>query len=155
MIVKLTAYELMQAATMGSLRQISAITKGLPDRHGFAGLGWSEHIEGSCGELAVAKALDRYCSGSVNTFKTGGDLGANVQIRTRSRHDYELIVRPDDRDDDMFVLVTGRSPEMTIRGWLTGAEAKRAEWMRTHGNRSAAFFVPSTALRSPDSLPKS
>jgi len=146
MNVKLTAYELMQASTVGSMRQISALMNRLPDKHGFDGLGWSEHIEGMCGEIAVAKAINCYCSGSVNTFKLGGDLGSNIQVRTRSKHEYELIVRESDRDDDVFVLVTGKSPEFVVRGWITGTDAKRDEWKKTHGGRAEAYFVPHSSL---------
>lgn len=154
MIVRLTPYELMQAATAGCLRQISALARSLPDRHGFVGLGWSEHIEGACGEMAVGKATGRYVSGSINTFKTGGDLGSRVQVRTRSRHDYDLIVRRDDRDDDAFVLVTGRSPSFQVRGWIWGRDAKQERWRATHGNREPAFFVPASDLACIDTMPQ-
>jgi len=146
MNVKLTAHELMQAATIGSMRQVSALMNKLPDKHGFDGLGWSEHIEGACGELVVAKALNCYCSGSVNTFKLGGDLGSNIQVRTRSKHEYELIVRPSDRDDDVFVLVTGKSPCFVVRGWISGGSAKASEWKKAHGGRAEAYFVPHSSL---------
>jgi hypothetical protein len=146
MNIKLTAHELMQAVTVGGMRQISALMNKLPDKHGFDGPGWSEHIEGFCGELAVAKAINCYCSGSVNTFKVGGDLGEKIQVRTRSKHSYELIVRPGDRDDDVFVLVTGRSPDFVVRGWIAGRDAKRDDWKKTHGGRDEAFFVPQAAL---------
>lgn len=154
MTVRLTAYELMQAATAGCLRQISALVKNLPDKHGFAGLGWSEHIEGACGEMAVAKVVNRYVSGSVNTFKVGGDIGGTIQVRTRSRHDYELIVRPDDRSEDVFVLVTGRAPEYEVRGWIRGEQAKRPDWLASHGGRAPAYFVPASALQDVASLPQ-
>ncbi len=146
MRVTLSPYELSMAAQVGSRRQIEALTKGLPDKHGFGGEdGWTVHIEGACGEMAVASALGRYWSGSVNTFKSGGDVGT-VQVRTRSRHDYDLIVRRDDRDNDIFILVTGLAPRFEVRGWIRGADARRSEWLRTHGNRPAAYFVPQTAL---------
>jgi hypothetical protein len=102
--------------------------------------------------MAYAKARQRYWGAPVNTYKEGGDVG-DVQIRTRSRHSYELIVRKDDRDEDFFVLVTGRIPNFRVWGWIQAKHAKRPEWSQTHGNREAAFFVPHTAL-TPFRLPE-
>lgn len=148
----LTPYELHLAASVGVRRQIEAMSAGRPDRHGHSGAGWNLHLEGACGELAVAKALGRYWDGSVNTFKKGGDVGA-VQVRTRSKHEYELIVRQGDRDSDVFVLVTGVAPSYRVRGWLRGGDAKRPEWEKTHGDRPPAWFVPHAALKSfPESM---
>lgn len=146
--VKLTWHELMTAAQIGLRRQIEAMAKGLPDKHGLdAEKGWGVHIEGAAGELAFAKATNRYWGGSVNTFKVGGDVG-DIQVRTRSRDDYELLVRDDDRDEDCFVLVIGRAPKFKIMGYLTGKDAKQSKWRQTHGGREPAFFVPQSELRS-------
>lgn len=143
--VLLTPYELEMAAIQGMRRQIEAVQKGLGHIAGYEGIGWDIHIEGAAGELAFAKAINRYWSGSVNTFKTGGDVGA-LQVRTRSKHSYELLVRDGDRDDDLFVLVTGTAPHFKVWGWIYGRDAKRPEWKQTHGNRPAAYFVPHGAL---------
>ena len=145
MIIKLQPYEWAMAASVGMRRNMSAIADGRPDQHGFIGEGWGVHIEGACGEMAVAKALGVYWDGSVNTFK-GPDVGS-IQVRTRSEDYYGLLVRAKDADDDVFVLVTGRSPEFVIRGWLRGSEAKREEWLSSHGGRPPAYFVPQERLR--------
>lgn len=143
--VTLTAYELEMAAIQGMRRQIEAVQKGLGHIAGYEGIGWDIHIEGAAGELAFAKSINRYWSGSVNTFKTGGDVGS-VQVRTRSKHSYELLVRDQDRDDDLFVLVTGVSPNFKVWGYITGREAKQGQWRQTHGGRPPAYFVPHAAL---------
>lgn len=150
--VRLSWYELWIAASVGAKRQIEALQRGLPDQHGFTGEnGWNLHLEGAAGEMAAAKAMNRFYSGSINTFKDGGDVGA-IQVRTRSKSEYELIVRANDRDDDIFVLVTGRSPAFTVHGWIRGRDAKQTRWLRTHGNRPAAYFVPTGELRAIEEL---
>jgi len=127
-------------------RQIEALRQHRPDRHGFDGEdGWTIHIEGAAGEMAVAKLRNRYWNGSVNTFKTGGDVGA-VQVRTRSKAHYDLIVRDDDRNDDAFFLVIGSIPVFDVVGWIKGRDAKRPEWLQTYGERPPAYFVPQSAL---------
>jgi hypothetical protein len=144
--VQLSASELVQAATIGAQRHVFAIAKGLPDRHGFEGAGWDVHIEGAAGELAFCKATGRYWDATINTFKTGGDVGTRIQVRTRSKTWYDLLVRPDDRPDDIFVLVLGRSPTFRVAGWISGQEAQRPEYLQSYGNRPTAYFVPVTAL---------
>lgn len=138
-------------ATVGVTRQISSLRKGLKDSYGFKGDGWGAHIEGDCGELAAAKALNRYWGGSVDTFKRGGDVGP-IQVRTRSKPHYELIVREDDPDDAIFVLLTGSCPTYEVVGTIKGSEAKQPEWLKTHGGRPPAYFVPHEALNGREVL---
>lgn len=144
-VVTLETYEWAMAASAGMRRQMAAVAAGLEDKHGFNGDGWGVHIEGACGEMAVAKALGIYWDGSVNTFKRP-DV-ASLQVRTRSEDWHDILVRPGDGDDDIFVLVTGRSPSFTIQGWIRGSEAKVSEFLATHGGRPPAYFVPQKRLR--------
>jgi|LauGreDrversion4_2_1035121.scaffolds.fasta_scaffold301304_3 hypothetical protein len=155
MKVELNIPEFLNAINIGVLRQCSSLRRGLKDAHGAkSDNGWDMHIEGACGEAAVAKALNVYWSGTVDTFKLGGDLGKSIQVRTRSKDYYELIVRKDDRDDDIFVLVTGKAPKFNVVGWTFGKNAKKQEWMQTHGGREAAWFVPQKELHDISSIPK-
>ena len=143
--IRLSNAEMLQAAIVGTLRNIAAIKKALPDKHGAPEIGWNLHIEGAAGELAVARALGRHWGGSINSFKSGDDVNG-LQVRTRSNHDYELILRDDDADALRFVLVTGHAPNFTIRGWIMARAGKNPEWLQTHGGRPPAFFVPHRAL---------
>jgi hypothetical protein len=131
--VTLTWHEVAFAAQVGMRRHIEAIRMGKPDAFGRGSDdGWTPHIEGACGELAVAKSLGVYWAPTVNTFREGGDVGA-LQVRTRRGNQYELIVRPHDADDDRFVLARGLCPTYDVVGWILGKEAKRAEWLQEHG----------------------
>jgi hypothetical protein len=113
---------------------------------------WRQNVEGLCGEVAVAKALNVYWEPKVNSFKTRGDL-AGFEVRTRSRHDYELLVRDQDPDDRAYVLVTGVAPNFVVRGWMLGKDAKQAQWRMDHGNAGQpAYFVPQMALRPIEDL---
>lgn len=143
--VELSWHEVAMASEIGRLRQLSAVKNGLTDRHGYDGVGWTEHIEGACGEMAVAKALNIYWNGSVDTF-SAHDL-PGLQVRTRSKHDYELIVRKGDSDEACWVLVTGKAPRYLVHGWIRGRDAKQAKWWEAHGGRPAAYFVPQCSLR--------
>jgi hypothetical protein len=136
------------AAAVGLRRQLAAMRDGRQDRHGLdPEQGWRVHIEGACGELAVAKFLGRYWDGSVDTFRSIPDLG-QAEIRTRSKHSYELLIRKDDDPTKVYIHVTGRAPHFRVRGWLRGWDAQREEWWQNHGGREYAWFVPCDVLNT-------
>jgi hypothetical protein len=152
MKIVLAWHEAAMASDVGRMRHLASIKAGLHDAHGLKTAGWSEHIEGACGEMAVAKALGIYWDGSVNSF-SGDDL-PGLQIRTRSQDHYDLLIRRADSDNSTFVLVTGRCPHYAVRGWIRAADAKKPEFEQFHGGREAAYFVPQAALHSLDTLKK-
>ena len=92
--------------------------------------------------------MGKYWGGSINTFKAGGDIDSTGwEVRTRSDHDYDLIVRDDDPDGRVFILVTGLSPRFRVWGWIKSEEAKKEnKWRKDYGGHGAAYFVPKDAL---------
>lgn len=145
MRVNLEWFEVSRAALVGVSRNVEALRKNLQNSRPTNENDWHIHILGALGECAFAKATGRYWSGSVNTFKTGGDVGA-IQIRTRSKHHYDLIVRDGDSDEDLFVLVTGGPNEFDVHGVIRGKDAKKEEFRQDYGNYGAAYFVPQSRL---------
>jgi hypothetical protein len=146
--VRLTFSEVASAMQVGGMRHLSCLFKGWKDKHGADSMnGWQLHVEGACGEVAAAKALNMYWPATVNTFDCA-DLGERIQIKTRSNPDFDLIVRQRDSDHHYFVLVTGVCPVYNVCGFLLGAEAKQEKWIKDYGNRKApAYFVPQKALK--------
>lgn len=147
MKVNLEWYEISRAALVGVSRNVEAMRKGLQNARPISESDWHIHILGACGEVAFAKATNRYWSGSVNTFKTGGDVGGHIQIRTRSKSNYDLIVRDNDNDDDIFVLVTGGPAEFDVKGYMRASDAKAEKYKANWGNYGEAYFVPQSELR--------
>jgi len=149
--VTLNSYELAQAGTTGLLRNIAALKRGYKNKNETAN--WQNHVEGACGEVAVAKLLGKYWGGSINTFKEGGDLDATGwEVRTRSSHHYDLIIRKDDADDRVFILVTGNAPNYQVHGWILGADGKHPKYYKEHPVIGQRFFVPQADLISLGSL---
>lgn len=100
---------------------------------------------GAVGELAFAKYREIPWDESVDTYHGTPDVGG-VEVRATTYEDGHLVIRDNDADDRIFVLVTGSAPEVEIRGWIRGADAKRDEFLRDpHGYRQA-WFVPQDAL---------
>lgn len=142
--IRLTDEEIAEATAIGKLRQAEAVRKGLKPAHGFKGdeaACEKIHIMGALGEMAAAKCLGIPWDGTVNTFKSRGDLG-DIEVRTRSRHEWDLKVCPEDHDDRRFVLVTVENGEYRVHGWMRGGDAKQPWWIRTYGGRPEAYFVP-------------
>ena len=152
-MVKLTWYELLHAAEVGVLRRLESITKHRTPRFLPEGRAWDVHIEGACGELALGKVLNVYTPLTVNTFKHP-DVANRFQVRTRSRRDYDLLVQPQDADDEIFVLVNGCDGAYEVVGWMSGREAKQEQWLADHGGYGKpAYFVPRSSLHPMEELP--
>ena len=149
--VTLEYYEVAQAAHVGQLRNLSAMSRGYETK--IPGREWQAHIEGACGEIAVAKAAGKYWGGSINTFKDGGDIASTGwEVRTRSSHDHDLIIRDSDPDGRVFILVTGLSPTFRIHGWIKSEDAKREEWRKDYGGHGLAYFLPQKLLKKWEDL---
>ena len=148
--MELEWFELSRAALVGVSRNVEAMRKGCVNRMPISDE-WGIHILGALGEAAFAKGTNRYWNGGVNTFK-GSDVGKNIQVRTRSQHSYELIVRRADHDSDIYVLVTGGPQVFVLRGWMLCSDAKQDKYLANHGNHGEAFFVPQCDLHPIEQL---
>lgn len=153
MEIALEWYELEAAAFTAVRRQVEWLKQGKQDR-GLRGRSdvlynqnWTESVLGVCGEMAFAKARGHFFDHSVNTFKRPDVAGA--QVRTRSRPHYELIVFPNAKDDEWYVLVVPIELPLRFRivGCIRAGAAKREEWLQTHGGGPPAYFVPQAELR--------
>ena len=152
--VTLTPPEIVVGATVGGMRHAESIKEGRKNAHGLDpdSSGLSFDVEGASAEMALAKFLGKYWPCSVNTFKEP-DVSRRIQVRQTSKHTNRLIVRPNDKDGDIFVLVTGVSPTYQIHGWMYGHEAKVPRWKDAPASRPPAWFVPPEALNSITTLP--
>jgi hypothetical protein len=146
--VTLDPWELMTAAQVGVTRNIQAIKRGSKNsKYGnVADDSWNMHILGALGELAFCKVTGIYWPASVNTYKDA-DAGRNIQVRTRSKHSYELIVRKADPDEDLYVLVTGGPQQFVVHGYEVGHKVKDDAHLRNYGGMGRAWFYPQELLQ--------
>jgi hypothetical protein len=152
--VELTKSEVFTAAMVGLQRQCSSLFKKSKNRFEIEKeKEWGIHIIGAMGEAAAARGLGMYWPMSVDTYKDP-DILPNIQVRTRTKDDGDLIVRDDDDDNEIFVLVTGTGPKFMLRGYVTGKEAKKKEWLKSPNGWKAAYFVPQSKLKSIEDLLK-
>lgn len=147
--VVLAPAEMMQAATVGLIRQLQNLRDQREPAHGAGDeKDWQKHVEGALGEFALAKVLDRFPSGA-HGFRAR-DVG-KWQVRTTRHPDGRLILHHSDADDDRFVLVTGVNGDYVLRGWILGRDGKQQKWwVDPSGKNRPAYFVPQSALRPLD-----
>jgi hypothetical protein len=147
--VRLSTDELVRAATVGVHRQAHTLMGGWRQRAGFDqgwGEGWKINCEGACGELAAAKALGIPWEPTFEGHARGEDVGT-YQVRTGRSDGRFLIVRDNDSDEDIFILVVGSAPDYRVVGWATGSECKHPEHLTDAGTgRPPAYFVPAHRL---------
>ncbi len=149
-MVTLSDEELIQGQELGKARNANALKSGKANRFGCLTADQIDvHVLGACGEIAVAKALYIPFQSTIDTYQTVPDVGI-YEVRTRSKPYYELLVRPGDKDDSIYILVravpSNQLRRFEIVGWLKGVEAKQKVWRKTHGYRPPAYFVPDRAL---------
>jgi hypothetical protein len=150
--VELTFGELAAGSEIGRLRQILSLRAGRKTTHNFQGDAWQVHIEGALGELAACKALGINWPASIDQF-SGPDLPFQIQVRTRPNHDYELYLWPGESVYFRWVLVTGKAPVYFVRGWETGPNLNRCEYLRAvKPGRPQSFFYPTDLLKPLESL---
>jgi hypothetical protein len=154
--VTLTLSELLHGVTVGALRSYESRKQSF--EKGTHGLNTDDEnllamdLEGALGEICVSKVLNKYWGGGVNTYK-GADIGDSIQVRTRSKHTYDLLVRDGDNPAHFYFHVTGMYPEYCVRGWMKGTNAKDPKYLAGHGGRPSAYFIPESDLRPIDIKP--
>jgi hypothetical protein len=145
-VVRLSAAEIFSAASIGLMRQVSAIQSGSKDRGGAVRDPWQCHIEGAMAELALCKALGVHWIASINAHSQP-DVG-RLEVRVRPVDSWDLILRRKDRPEASYVLLCGANGVYRLVGWIKGSDGQRALYLRdpTGGEREPAFFVPQTML---------
>lgn len=132
-VVQLDDSEWLHAAKVGCQRYIDGRSKDRTPGHGSRerereedGGGWFWDINGACGEKVVAKWLGVPWDGCFGSLRAN-DAGL-LEVRTTTNHDYPLRLHDVDKDDCIYVLVTGVGPTWRIQGFMLGVKGKRQEW---------------------------
>ena len=148
--------ERQQAMEEGLRRQGFNESKGLRGRNGGAWQGSKAldiHLLGAAGEVAVASYLNM----KEHLFKEtearrGSDDLPGMDIKTRSKSRYDLIVQKGSNDRKKYVLVTIENQKTLLHGWCYGHEAMQERFWADPAKGRPAYFVPQSALRSMESL---
>lgn len=112
------------------------------------------HMLGAAGELAVAVMLgmEDQLYQETEAKRGSSDLPPNIDVKTRSRHYYDLIVQLDESPNKILVLVTIENRIVLIHGWIKSKDAMQAQWKKDPAGGRPAYFVPKTELLSLSTL---
>jgi hypothetical protein len=154
--VKLTVIERRVAILVGETRtSVSKDDDDLPDAHGLQAdreMGLKIDRQGAIAECVLAKHLNVFWCGSINTFKREKDVGAAFEVRSIDSLKKRLIVRADDADDAYFVCIAVLDDACYIMGYMLGKDAKKGKWLQDINGRESAWFVPIDQLKDPRTL---
>ena len=121
-----TDEEREMARAEGFRRQAVNEAQGLRGRNGGAWKGSKAldiHLLGAAGEVAVASYLGlKEHLFKETEAKRGSDDLPGIDVKTRSKHFYSLIVQKQEDPDKKFVLVTIENQQTFLHGWCYGHE---------------------------------
>ena len=151
-----TEEERQQAMDEGLRRQRVNEARGLRGRNGGAWKGSKAldiHLLGAAGEMAVAS----YLGMKEHLFKEtearrGSDDLPGMDVKTRSKASYDLIVQKQEDPEKIFVLVTIENQQTLIHGWCYGKEAMQEQYWADPARGRPAYFVGKEHLRPMETL---
>jgi hypothetical protein len=153
--VVLSRYEIEQALFVAGQRNKSAADRELHGAHGApeGEEGEALHVVGCLGEKAVAKHFNLYWNGSIDN-NDAPDVGGLLEVRTRTKDSYDLLLRDRDKKICPYVLVFGTvtSPVFILKGWTTLKEGRIPANIARHGGGPPAYFVTQSKLHPMSTL---
>lgn len=153
-VITLGSEQLLAAQEEARRRQKHNEARGLKGRNRAPARGAKAlemHRLGCIGEMAVAMHLELKSGlyDAKTPVRGSTDLPGGIEVKTRSKHHYDLLVQLDDDPNKIFVLATHEGGETThIVGWINGKDAMRKEWIREFVRGRPCYAVPQSALNS-------
>ena len=148
-MITLSASEMLLAAQAGVMRTVQNLVKGANGAHGAEVDDWTMSIEGALAEWAASKAIGCHWPGKGKM--RGADAG-HFQVRSTRHQNGHLMLHKADGDDEIFVLMVGRSNQWEPKGWILADSGKKPQFWRTD-MRSPCFMVPQSELSPMEALP--
>jgi hypothetical protein len=151
-----TAEERRLAMEEGVRRQSVNEAKGLRGRNNgptFGAKALEVHLLGAAGEMAVASymGLKGHLYAEKEAKRGSCDL-PGIDVKTRSKASYDLIVQKREDPRKKFVLVTIENQKTLLHGWCYGEEAMQERFWADPARGRPAYFVGKEHLRSMESL---
>ena len=151
-VFQLSGSELHLATMVGVQRALDAIRNGRKQRYGRdPGPAFDENIFAAAGEMALAKHFIMFWNGAFGNFEAA-DVGWQYQVRATEYLNGHLLLHPDDKDDQPFVLAIAQLPVITLAGWVWGRDGKLDNYWAEPRPHRPCYCVPQSALTDVDQL---
>lgn len=131
-------------------RMKESIASRREDNHGAIRSAKIDEV-GAIGEVGFSRIFGISVEkiGLLNTFKGADVADSSIQIRCTTWTDGKLIVRNEDADEALFVLIISQGDKVFCPGCMKGSDAKKSEWLKAPVGRPPAYFVPQSKLYPP------
>lgn len=113
---------------------------------------FTAHLLGAAGEMAVASylGLKDFLFLETKPVKGSCDLPGNIDVKTRNRHNRDLIVQFDDSPNKNYWLVTIEKKIIIIQGWIPYVECAIEKYKADPAGGRPAYFIPQRMLNKPE-----
>jgi len=112
----------------------------------------TEYAESLGAEMVVARYFGLDYDVNISQGKRNADVGKGIEVKWTSYINGSLIIYPNDRENDVAVLVVGRSPDYYIAGWLP---VKMAMQRQFKNSQQESWWVGQASLNPIGDLERS
>lgn len=151
-----TPEERRLAMEEGMRRQAVNEARGLRGRNRgprFGDKALQVHLLGAAGEVAVASYLGiKHELFKEKEARRDSDDLPGIDVKTRSKSHYDLIVQKGADPRKKYVLVTIENQKTLLHGWCYGEEAMQEKFWADPARGRPAYFVGQSFLHSMESL---
>jgi hypothetical protein len=151
-MVTLSPGDMCLGAMVGGVRQAANLHKERSNLYGAeASDPTAIHVLGARGEIVVSRAFNLYWSGALDF--SAPDVGGWIDVRSRSRDHWDLILHDKDPDRPVVLVLAQEKPDQfRLAGWLMASDGKQQKYVQTPRPGGTAYFVPQAALRPLEEL---
>lgn len=159
--ITLSSEQYDRAMTEAERRQAVNEEKGLKARNRAPSKGEAAlelHRLGCTGELAVAVflGLEEDVFMEKEARRGSADLPGALEIKSRKKHGYDLLIQLSDSPDKLFVLTTCDRVvdplRVVLAGWAYGSTVMRKEFIRELVRGRPCYVVPNNLLQPIETL---
>lgn len=154
--IELTPDHLQLAEAEAQRRQTQNEARGLRGRNRAVSTGpraMEMHRLGCIGEIAVAVylGLEEHVFSAHEPIRGSCDLPHGIEVKTRPKHNYDLLVQLDDDPSKLFVLVT-HDGTTRIVGWARGRDIMHGKYVRELVKGRPCYVAPQKILQPIETL---
>jgi len=112
------------------------------------------HFCGCKGEIAVAKLLgmEEFLFIDEKPVSGSPDLPCGIDVKTRPKHDYDMLVQLKDSRSKKYVLATVEGSLAIVHGWLPGEYAMLDSYIKSYRAGRPCYAIPQSKLLSMEML---